>query len=98
MCARSGITISNNIYVKILKKYKNVRVVQGRGVLERAVRAVHLAPPRTSSCLKYVNLFRFTLIYLSLIDIFEPLAFVYPPFLAYFWLRRYRLFIYSLYF
>ena len=71
----------------------------GKGVLGRPVRAVHLAPPMTSSFLKYFNLFRFTLIYSSLLDIFETLSFVYPPFLAlYFWLHRNRLFIYSLYF
>jgi hypothetical protein len=50
------------------------------------------------SFLKSFNLLRFMLIYLSLLDIFVPLPFVYPPFLAYFWLHRYRLFIYSFYF
>ena len=48
--------------------------------------------------LKYFNLFRFMLIYLDLLDIFVPLPFVYQQFLAYFWLLRCRLFIYSFYF
>ena len=50
------------------------------GVLARALQAVHEAPHMTSSFLKYFNLFRFTLIYLSLLDIFEPLPFVYLQF------------------
>ena len=52
-------------------------------MLARAVRAVHLAPPMTSS---FLNLFRFALIYVSLFNIFERLLLVYVRFVAlYFW-------------
>ena len=45
-------------------------------------RAERRALPMTSSPLKYVNLFTLTLIYLGLLNTYEPLLFVYLQFLV----------------
>ncbi len=68
------IFLRSNVYKYIL--------VYKRGVLGREERVEGLALPMTLSFLKHFNLFRPTLIYLSLLDTFEPPLFVYLKFLV----------------